>query len=101
MSRKNALDDPIIAQTAWGRFRRLMRWMALWGALLVAAVLGYLYVTGTPMPIHMIIATTAGVWFTFMLGTALMSLAFLSSGTGHDEQIEDYLKKEAGYDDEN
>ncbi len=98
MSRKNALDDPIIAQTAWGRFRNLMRWMALWGALCVVAVLGFLYWRDTPMPIHMIIATTAGVWCTFMLGTALMSLAFLSSGTGHDEQIEDYLKDEAGYD---
>lgn len=99
MTPKNALDDPIIAATAWGRFRRLMKWMALWGALLVAVVLGCLYCATGPMPIHMIIATTAGVWLTFMLGTALMSLAFLSSGTGHDEQIEDFLKKEAGYDD--
>lgn len=98
MSPKNALDDPIIAATAWGRFRRLMKWMALWGALLVLMVLGALYWAGTPMPIHMVIATSAGVWFTFMLGTALMSLAFLSSGTGHDEQIEDFLRKEAGYD---
>ena len=100
MSRKQALDAPIIAHTAWARFRRLMRWMALWGALCVAAVLGYLYWIGTPMPLHRILATSAGVWFTFMLGTALMSLAFLSSGTGHDEQIEDFLKKEAGYDDQ-
>ncbi len=100
MSRKNALDDPIIAATAWGRFRRLMRWMALWGALLVIAVLGYLYRAGGPLPIHMIIATSLGVWCTFMLGTALMSLAFLSSGTGHDEQIEDFLGKEAEYDDD-
>lgn len=101
MSRKIALDDPKIATTAWGRFRRLMKWMALWGALCVLLVLGYLYWRGTPMPIHMIIATSLGIWCTFMLGTALMSLAFLSSGTGHDEQIEDYLKKEAGYNDEN
>ncbi|MBB6123934.1 hypothetical protein [Sphingobium subterraneum] len=93
-----ALDDPEIAATAWARFRGLMRWMALSGALCVLAVLGFLYWIGTPMPIHMIIATTAGVWCTFMLGTALMSLAFLSSGTGHDEQIDDRLKKEAGYD---
>jgi len=28
-----------------------------------------------------------------------MSLVFLSSGTGHDEQIEDRLQREAGYDD--
>jgi hypothetical protein len=52
------------------------------------------------MPLPMILATIGGVWCTFMLGTALMSLAFLSSGTGHDEQIEDRLKREAGYDDD-
>lgn len=100
MSAKNALDDPVIAATAWGRFRRLMKWMALWGAMLVVAVLGCLYLAGSPISIHMIIATSLGVWFTFMLGVALMSLAFLSSGTGHDEQIEDFLRQEAGYDDD-
>ena len=100
MRRRKALDDPEIAAAAWGRFRRLMAWMAFWGAVCVAAVLALLYWMGTPMPLHMIIATSAGVWFTFMLGTGLMSLVFLSSGTGHDEQIEDRLKREAGYDDD-
>lgn len=100
MSRKTALDDPKIAATAWSRFRRLMKWMAFWGAICVMLVLAFLYWNGTPMPVHMIIATSAGVWGTFMLGTALMSLAFLSSGTGHDEEIEDFLKEEAGYDDQ-
>ena len=99
MSQKTALDDPRVAESAWTRFRRLMKWMAFWGAICVALVLGYLYWIGTPMPIHMIIATSAGIWCTFMLGTGLMSLAFLSSGTGHDEQIEDLLKEEARHDD--
>lgn len=100
MSRKSALDDPKIADTAWRRFRRLMAWMGLWGALCVLLVLGYLYWSGSPMRLHLVIATSLGIWFTFMLGTALMSLAFLSSGTGHDEQIEDFLKEEALHDDE-
>lgn len=100
MTHKRALDDPEIAAAAWGRFRRLMGWMALWGAVCVMAVLAVLDWMDTPMPLAMVIATSAGVWCTFMLGTGLMSLVFLSSGTGHDEQIEDYLKKEAGYDDE-
>lgn len=91
MARKNALDDPVIAATAWGRFRRLMGWMALLGALLVMAVLGYLYWLGVPTPIHLIIATTLGVWLTFMLGTALMSLAFLSSGTGTTNRLRIFL----------
>lgn len=100
MSRKSALDDPEIAATAWTRFRRLMTWMGLWGALCVLLVLAYLYWTGSPMRLHFVIATSLGVWFTFMLGTGLMSLAFLSSGTGHDEQIEDFLKKELPHEDE-
>ncbi len=99
MTRKMALDDPDIAAAAWGRFRRLMAWMAFWGAVCVVGVLGLLYWMDTPMPLHMVIATSAGVWFTFMLGTGLMSLVFLSSGTGHDEQIEDHLKREADHDD--
>ena len=47
-----------------------------------------------PMPIHMVIATIIGVWLTFMLGTGLMALVFLSSGTGHDEQVMDRMKDE-------
>lgn len=94
MARKTALDDPEIAAVAWNRFRRLMRWMALGGVLCVLAVLGLLYWIDTPMPLHMIIATSAGVWCTFMLGTGLMSLLFLSSGTGHDAQIEDPLMRD-------
>jgi hypothetical protein len=46
------------------------------------------------MPIHMVIATIIGVWLTFMLGTGLMALVFLSSGTGHDEQVMDRMKDE-------
>ena len=34
-------------------------------------------------------ATTAGVGLSVMLGAALMGLVFLSSGSGHDEAIED------------
>lgn len=100
MARKTALDDPRIAAAAWARFRRLMRWMALGGVACVLAVLGVLYWMDTPMPLHMVIATSIGVWCTFMLGTGLMSLLFLSSGTGHDEQIEDLLKKEIEHDGE-
>ena len=100
MVRKSGLDDPQIAAVAWARFRRLMRWMALGGLLCVAAVLGILYWMGIPMPPHMVIATSAGVWCTFMLGTGLMSLVFLSSGTGHDDQVEDLLRKEAYQDDD-
>ena len=34
--------------------------------------------------IHMLIATGLGVFLTVLLGTALMSLVFLSASSGHD-----------------
>lgn len=99
MTRKQALDDPEIARNAWARFRRIMLWMALGGALCVGAALAVLRWWTGPMPIHMIIATILGVWLTFMLGTGLMALTFLSSGTGHDEQVIDRMKDEVPLDD--
>jgi hypothetical protein len=33
--------------------------------------------------------TVAGVWATIMMAALLMGLMFLSSGTGHDHQVED------------
>jgi len=65
----------------------------------VGAALLLLHMWAGPMPIHMIIATVLGVWLTFMLGTGLMALAFLSSGTGHDEQVIDRMKEEGPTDD--
>ncbi|WP_370307518.1 hypothetical protein [Sphingobium abikonense] len=99
MTRKEALDDPQIAATAWGRFRRIMACMAAGGVACVGAALFFLYWWTGALPLHMAIATTLGVWLTFMLGTGLMALAFLSSGTGHDEQVIDRAKDEVPLDD--
>lgn len=99
MKRREALDDPAIAAIAWARFRRIMAWMALGGALCVGFALLFLYWRAGQLPLHMVIATVLGVWLTFMLGTGLMALAFLSSGTGHDEQVMDRLKDEVSLDD--
>lgn len=99
MTRKQALDDPQIAATAWARFRRIMAWMALGGAICVGLALLFLHWWAGQLPIHMLIATILGVWLTFMLGTGLMALTFLSSGTGHDEQVMDRLKDEVPLDD--
>lgn len=73
------------AARAWSRYRRLMRWMTLVSLLVVAAVLAWLWATDTPMPLHMVIATIAGVFLTMLLGTGLMGLLFVSRDTGHDE----------------
>ena len=68
------------------RFRRAMRWLALF-AILVAAIAVILVAHGdTGVHIHMLIATALGVGLAVFLGTALMLLSFLSSSSGHDEQ---------------
>jgi hypothetical protein len=69
----------------WARFRRTMGWMALAALVSVLLALIYLKSFGDPVPLHMQIATILGVGFTVLVGTGLMSLAFLSSRSGHDE----------------
>lgn len=83
------LDDPDYARFAWARYRHLMRWMVLVAALAVIASLTALWIYNGPIPIHMMIATIAGVGASVLLAAALMGLVFLSSGSGHDERIDD------------
>lgn len=87
--RKPDLDDPDYAKFAWARYRRLMRWMALVALVAVIGSLAGLWIATGPIPIHMMIATIAGVGASVLLAAALMGLVFLSSGSGHDERIED------------
>ena len=59
------------------RFWRIFRLLALI----------YLQSAGGPVPIHMVIATIAGVGFSVLLGTALMGLVYFSNNSGHDDTI--------------
>jgi hypothetical protein len=70
---------------AWLRYKKMMKWMLLAAAVAVLAALGWLKSTGEPMPIHMIIATAAGVGLSVLVGTGLMGLVFLSNNSGHDD----------------
>jgi hypothetical protein len=94
MSQKRGLDDPEYAAFAWGRFRRILWWMTGVAALAVLVAEYALYSALGELQIVTAIATAIGVFFTIMLTAALMGLMFLSSGTGHDEQVEDRLKGE-------
>jgi hypothetical protein len=85
------LDDPDYADFAWARYFRLLRWMALFTACVVAACLAYLNAVVGDAPIHLYIAATLGISLTMMLMAALMGLVFLSSGTGHDEAVDNRL----------
>ena len=67
------------------RFRRIMKWMAL-VSIVVAALAVILVASGDEgVHIHMMIATALGAGLTVMLAAALMTLAFLSSSSGHDD----------------
>jgi hypothetical protein len=67
------------------RFRRIMTWMAL-QSVAVAAIAVVLVAAGDEgVHIHMMIATALGAGLAVLLAGALMSLAFLSSSSGHDE----------------
>ena len=73
------------AAAAWARYKAMMRWMILAAFVSVLLSLIYLKSTGGPVPIHMVIATIAGVGLSVLLGTALMGLVFVSNNSGHDE----------------
>lgn len=81
---------------AWARFRAIMRWMVVLGLLCVAATLAYLHAGGAPVTAAMAIAASVGVFLTVMVGTALMSLVFLSNGSGHDDAVDDPLDERRG-----
>ena len=74
------------AAIAWARYKRMMRWMALAAVVSVLVSLIYLKSFGDQVPIHMLIATIAGVGLMVLVGTGLMGLVFLSNRSGHDEE---------------
>lgn len=82
-----ALSDPARAAAMWKRYWRLMRWMILVSFVAVIGALYYLHVEGGLISIHMIIATVAGVGASVLLAAALMLLVFMSSASGHDEDV--------------
>ena len=74
------------ASLAWARYKRMMKWMVLVAAVAVLLSLIYLKSFGDPVPVHMMIATVAGVGLTVLVGTGLMGLLFLSNRSGHDDE---------------
>jgi hypothetical protein len=91
---RSPLDDPETASHAWARYRRIMRAMMAATIFVVLLALAALYWKNGLVSVHLYIATAVGIGFTMLLGSALMGLVFLSSGTGHDEAITDPLEDE-------
>ena len=73
------------AALAWARYKTMMKWMVLAAAVTAGLALFYLWMSGGPLPLHMVVATIAGVGLTVLVGTGLMGLVFLSNRSGHDE----------------
>lgn len=92
------LDDPDYAAFAWGRFRRILGWMTVVSLLTTLVAELALYWWMGELQVTTAIATFLGVFLTMMLTAALMGLMFLSSGSGHDEQVEDPLKDQVEID---
>ena len=82
------LDDPDYAAFAWARYRRMLGWMALAAVIAVSIAIYILDQVYGPLSWIAILAAIGGFGGTIMMAAALMGLAFLSSGTGHDEDVE-------------
>ncbi|AKM11943.1 hypothetical protein [Croceicoccus naphthovorans] len=95
MANRSPLDDPDNAAHAWARYRWLMKLMFGLTSVTVLIAMAFLYWRNGLVSIHLYIATGLGVTAAMMLMAALMGLVFLSSGTGHDEAIDDRLGDEA------
>jgi hypothetical protein len=76
------------------RFWRIFRLLAVLSA--VVAAIAVVIVTSGEGEVHasLIIATALGVGLSMLLGAALMTLVFLSSSSGHDEQAAPKVRDE-------
>ena len=91
MVKKSPLDDPANAAHAWARYRKIMRLLMIATVATVVIAISLLYAYNGAISVHYYIAAALGIAFTMLLGGALMGLAFLSNGTGHDESVDNKL----------
>ena len=84
------LDDADYAAFAWARFRRVLAWMT--AAAAAGAAGGWWWIDTDYGPLNWVatLALLGGVFCTILMAGALMGLAFLSSGSGHDEAVRDF-----------
>lgn len=71
---------------AYVRFRRLLIYLAITGAAMVAAALLYLDRSG-PMTTTLVVTVVLGVFVSILLGGGLMATGFYSSESGTDEDV--------------
>lgn len=95
MTQPSRLDDPEYAAFAWKRYWRLIRWMFAFTLVVTVVALTIFWWNNGFVSIHFFIATAGAIIAAMMLMSALMGLVFLSSGSGHDEAVENPFEEEA------
>ena len=75
-------------QRAMAEFKRIMKWIVGIAVLMVIGALTFLYIFST-LDTDMVIAVTAGVFFSMVLGCGLFAAAFFSDKSGHDASVDD------------
>ena len=71
-----------------------MKWMALFSIAVAAIAVLLVARGGNGTHIHMMIATALGAGLSVLLAGALMSLVFLSSSSGHDDDANRFEKED-------
>lgn len=81
------VHDPIPSprQSLKRRFWRIFRLLALFSAVIAAIAVAMVGWGDPSLHLNMLLATGLGTGVTMLLGTSLMTLLFLSSSSGHDE----------------
>lgn len=79
-----AIPDPVPPASIRRRFLRIMRFAAAFSIIIAGFAVALVARGQAQLHIHMLIATALGIGLTVLLGTALMTLIFLSSSSGHD-----------------
>lgn len=78
--------DPVPPRSIRQRFVKIMRVAAAFSIVIAALAVALVARGQAELHIHMLIATALGIGLTVLLGTALMTLIFLSNKSGHDAE---------------
>ena len=77
------------------RFWRIFRLLAVF-SIVIATIAVFLVTQGEDsINVHAMVATALGVGLTVLLGTALMTLVFLSAESGRDDAASPHVRKES------